>query len=91
MNFSIIQAKYIKDYMIEITFQDGSSGIADLSSYPDKNTVFRKFLEKKYFLDFRIEFGTLVWGNGELDIAPEHLYLIVTGINPLLECEQEAM
>jgi len=38
-----------------------------------------------------LRIGTLAWGNGELDIPPEHLYLIVTGIDPLLECEQEAM
>ena len=32
-----------------------------------------------YFKDFRIEYGTIIWGNGKIDIAPETLYSIATG------------
>ena len=60
-------------------FEDGEVGIADLSDYPDENNVFRQFLDIGYFKDFRIEYGTIIWGNGELDIAPETLYTIATG------------
>ncbi|RKX79290.1 MAG: hypothetical protein DRP87_03615 [Spirochaetes bacterium] len=32
-----------------------------------------------FFKKFRVEYGTLVWGNGEIDIAPETLYTLATG------------
>ena len=60
-------------------FEDGSIGIADLSDYPNEKNVFRTFLDMNYFRDLRIEYGTIIWGNGELDIAPERLYTIATG------------
>lgn len=79
MFFEIKEALYIADYRIKLQFEDGSTGIADLSEYPDDDNVFRQFLDIDYFKGFRIEYGTLIWGNGELDIAPETLYTIATG------------
>ena len=79
MFFDITEAQYIDNYKIKMRFEDGSAGIADLSDYPDENNVFRLFLDMNYFKDFRIEHGTIIWGNGELDIAPETLYTIATG------------
>ena len=79
MYFDIIEARCIEDYKIQLSFEDESSGIADLSSYPDENNIFRLFFDMDYFKNFHIEYGTLVWGNGELDIAPEALYTIATG------------
>jgi hypothetical protein len=79
MFFDVKEAEYIDNYRIRLTFEDGSSGIADLSEYPNKNNVFRLFLDMNYFRNFRIEYGTLIWGDGELDIAPETLYAIATG------------
>ena len=79
MYFSIRDAEYLKDYRIKLTFDDGSTGVADLSSYPDPSNVFKAFLNLEYFRAFRIDYGTLVWGNGEVDIAPEALYAMATG------------
>lgn len=79
MFFDIKQAEYLGDYRIRILFEDNSSGIADLSGYAAKGNVFKPFLDINYFKNFRIEYGTLVWGNGELDIAPETLYTTATG------------
>ena len=82
MYFDVMEAKYISDYKIRLRFEDGSTGIADMSSYPNEENIFRAFLDMEYFRDFRIEYGTVIWGNGELDIAPETLYTIATG-NPV--------
>jgi len=79
MFFDVTEAEYTDNYRIKLTFEDGSSGIADLSEYPNKNNVFRLFLDMNYFKSFRIEYGTVIWGDGELDIAPETLYTIATG------------
>jgi hypothetical protein len=79
MDFEIITAEYVSEYKVRLKFMDGSSGIADLSSYVDKTNVFKAFQNISYFKNFKIEYGTLVWGNGELDIAPETLYEKATG------------
>ena len=79
MFFDIKEARYVTDYKIKLHFEDGSSGIADLSDYPNEDNVFRKFMDIEYFKGFRVEYGTLIWGIGELDIAPETLYTISTG------------
>jgi hypothetical protein len=77
--FDVKQAQYLDNYRSRLRFEDGSAGIADLSSYPNENNVFRLFLNVEYFKKFRLEYGTLIWGNGELDIAPERLYWLATG------------
>jgi hypothetical protein len=79
MYFDITEAQYLDNYKIRLSFEDGSTGIADLSEYPNADNVFHSFLDIAYFKDFRIEHGTLVWGKGELDIAPETLYVLATG------------
>jgi hypothetical protein len=79
MFFDILNAEYISDYKIKIEFEDGSQGEADLSEYPEENTVFNSFFNIDYFKNFKVEYGTIVWGNGELDIAPETLYTLATG------------
>jgi len=79
MFFEVTEAEYLDNYRIRVHFEDGSAGIADLSEYPDESNVFRLFLDVDYFKNFRIEYGTIVWGDGELDIAPETLYTIATG------------
>jgi len=77
--FEVEEAQYLDGYRLRLRFEDGSTGIADLSGYPDKSNVFRAFLNVEYFKRFRLEYGTIVWGNGELDIAPETLYRLATG------------
>jgi Protein of unknown function (DUF2442) len=79
MDFEITEAGYVADYKIKLKFMDGSSGTVDLSTYVDKNNVFKAFQDMSYFKKFRVEYGTIVWGNGELDIAPETLYEKATG------------
>jgi hypothetical protein len=74
MYFEITAATYIKDYLISLTFRDGKQGVVDLSSYSGYNDVFSPFSDLSFFKSFVIEYGTLVWGNGQVDIAPETLY-----------------
>ena len=79
MYFDITHAQYDSEYRILLEFEDGSRGTVDLSDYINPDTVFEVFRDKHYFKNFRIEYGTLVWGEGEVDIAPETLYEWATG------------
>jgi len=79
MYFNVIEAEYLGEYRIRMLFEDDSSGTADLSVYIRKGGVFKPFSDVSYFASFKLENGTLTWGNGELDIAPEALYTAATG------------
>jgi hypothetical protein len=54
----------MSDYKIKNDIADGSAGEADLSEYPEENTVFKSFFDIDFFKKFRIQNGTLIWGNG---------------------------
>lgn len=79
MFFDVTSAEYAGEYRIRLGFRDGSSGVADLSAYAGQDNVFRSFRDPEYFRAFRLEYGTLVWGSGDVDLAPETLYEKATG------------
>ncbi len=74
MILHVTDATYVKDYLIEVTFNDGKKGIADLSQSL-QGTVFDPLKNKKTFSQFKVdpELDTIVWPNG-VDLAPEYLY-----------------
>jgi len=71
----IKEAKYVEDYKIHVTFNNGESGVIDLKEviYNDKRSLFRELVDIMKFRQFEVDFDTIVWGNG-LDLAPEFLY-----------------
>jgi hypothetical protein len=82
MDFHIMEASIVSDFKILLSFKDGSTGEVDLENYSREDSVFKKFRDRKFFKSFRVEFGTLVWGNDaseEIDISPEQLYFLATG------------
>ena len=66
-------------HQLKLQFEDGSAGKVDLRKYIDEGTVFEKLNDPRYLATMRIEYGALVWGDGEVDIAPEALYEEATG------------
>jgi Protein of unknown function (DUF2442) len=75
----VISANYKGGYKIEVTFEDGATGVVDFSKYLTKGGVFEKFKDIEFFKDFKIneELGVITWGD-EVDIAPETLYAEAT-------------
>ena len=75
----VISASYKDGYKIEVTFEDGATGIVDFSKYLSRGGVFEKFKDIEFFKNFKIndELGVLTWGE-EIDIAPETLYAEAT-------------
>ena len=72
MFIHVINAKYIEDYKIWLSFNDGAEGKVDLSSelYGE---VFEPLKDKFFFKSFTLEGHTLSWSNGA-DFAPEFLH-----------------
>ena len=69
---SVTKARYVRDYIIETTFDDGTKKELDFTHWLD-GPVFEPLKEKKYFRKFFLEGSTIAWPNGA-DIAPETLY-----------------
>ena len=69
----LIEARYVRDYVVWLRFDDGVTGEVDLS---DRlyGPVFEPFQDSEYFQTFQVhaELHTLVWPNGA-DFAPEFL------------------
>lgn len=75
---NVVSAKYLKDYKIELVFDDGKRGAVNLAQIleNDHRKIFKELLDKKKFGEFKVDADTVVWKNG-LDLAPEFLYGIV--------------
>ena len=79
MYYDVKEAKYAGDYRLEITFENGKSGIVDFRKYIEKGGVYSRLSAPEYFQRFFInrELGVLTWDN-EVDLAPETLYAEAT-------------
>ncbi len=68
----VTKAKYISDYKIDLTFNNGAEGKIDLE---DKLSlpIYEPLKNKEYFRDFHLNSWTIEWENGA-DFAPEFLF-----------------
>jgi len=69
-------------YKIKTTFENGKMGTIDFLAFIHKGGGFDKFKDRNYFKNFQVnsEVGTIIWGDGEVDVATETLYSLATGI-----------
>jgi len=73
------EANYVDGYRLSLVFDDGASGIVDLSDLIDAFSAARPLKNIEFFKQFALdEWPTLVWPNG-LDLSPEMLYERATG------------
>jgi hypothetical protein len=74
MLVDVIDAKYVREFIVWVKFEDGTEGEVDLASEL-YGPVFEPLKEIGYFKQVTVdpELGTIVWPNGA-DIAPEFLY-----------------
>ena len=75
----VIDATYLYDYKIKITFDNGEVKIADCSKWL-KGEVFEPLKDINYFKQFFVDGWSISWPNGA-DISPETLYIESVNIN----------
>jgi hypothetical protein len=77
----ITEAKPLERYKVFLRFDDGVSGVVDLSDIAGRG-VFEAWKRDGTFEQVRITaLGALEWP-GELDLCPDSLYLKLTGRQP---------
>lgn len=69
-------AKYVSGFQVELTFNDGFVGIADLEGLLD-GPIFRPLNDPDVFRQFELQGNTISWKNGA-DFAPEYLRELVS-------------
>lgn len=74
MFLEITKARYIRNFTIELTFNNGETKYADLQNSLN-GEAFEPLKNPDYFKNFKINFNTIEWDNGA-DFAPEYLYQI---------------
>ena len=74
MILHVKKAKYLRDYVIWVKFNNGAEGEVDLIGELDGD-IFGSLKNKRLFKLFKVdsELQTIVWDNGA-DLAPEFLY-----------------
>ena len=77
----IKEVKTLGEYRLNLTFDDGTKGVVDLSSLVGKG-VFTLWQDPSVFERVRIgASGELNWDD-QVDLCPDALYLKVTGKRP---------
>lgn len=71
-NPRVCDAKYVKDRIIEVTFNNGVKKQIDFTRYITYG-VFEPLKDMEYFKKFFADGWTVSWPNGA-DVAPETLY-----------------
>jgi len=87
MFLHVTEAKYLEGYKVAVSFNDGRTGIADLSAAL-KGTVFEPVKDISVFSQLRVdeELETIVWPNGA-DLAPEYIYFQTFRDSPDLQVQ----
>ncbi len=78
MFYDVVSVKYLEDYKLKVVFQDGEKGVIDLRAI-EQTGVFGRFNDKDYFKRVYIHESVLTWPPGDIDIAPETVYIMATG------------
>ncbi len=68
MVISINKADYMGEYKIRLLFSDGLERLIDFEGFLNnaKNPMTRKFLDKKLFQNYSIEYGDIIWNDYEM-------------------------
>ena len=80
---TVTNAKYVRDFILELAFSDGISAEIDFAGWIEKYPFFASLKDPDYFRDFSLDGWTVVWPNGA-DIAPETLHDIALKASELI-------
>jgi len=71
MFLHVLEARYVRDYVVRLKFSDGATGEVDLRAELE-GPIFGALRDVEQFKRFSVAYHTLTWPNGA-DFAPEFL------------------
>ncbi len=71
----IVDISYLSDYRLQLSFSDGTSGVADLADEIGSRRAFAPLRDLNLFRRAHLDGGTVAWPGG-LDLASERLYAL---------------
>lgn len=73
----VVQAKYLKDYVVRVVFNEGTERVVDFKSFLQKTThpEIAKYQNENVFKKFKIEGGNINWNNYDLVFPIADLYI----------------
>jgi hypothetical protein len=76
----VVAVQTLADYHLLLTFENGEHKRFDMSPYLHY-PVFQPLRQQGFFALAKVNYGTITWP-GEIDIAPERLYLegVITSV-----------
>jgi hypothetical protein len=77
----ITRAKALSKYRLELQFDNGESGVVDVSSYADRG-VFTAWSTPGVYEKVQVTSEGAVEWPGEIDLCPDALYLQMTAKKP---------
>jgi len=78
----VLKCEYVSGYKLELTFDNHTTGIADLCDLPKSGTVFEPLQDVEVFKNITLQYGGVTtWLDGKLDIAPEYLFFLANRTN----------
>lgn len=83
---AVNEAKYAGGYNINLIFNNGMKGTANLEEtiFNDRRPIFSKLKEKSEFKNFKVKHSTIIWFD-ELDLASEYLFYLAFKDDPDLQ------
>jgi len=80
MYHDVIEVRCLDDFRLDLTFDDGKSGILDCKPIIAKGGGFSRLRDPEVFkrAKVNVELGVVTWDD-EIDIAPETAYSLATG------------
>lgn len=69
----VTEAKPLRGRMLLVTFSTGEKRLFDTTIL--KGTAFAPLEDERIFQDIHIFHGVITWLDGEIDVAPEKVYL----------------
>jgi hypothetical protein len=75
-HWSIVRFAVLPNCRIDVSFADGTSGVADLAPRLSQGRLgdgFDPLCDEMFFLKVHLEHGALTWPGG-IDLAPEAMY-----------------
>lgn len=70
----ITAVENLGDYHLRVIFNDSEPRVFDGHSLIGEGEVFAPLTDRAVFDDYKLDYETLTWLNGEVDIAPEYVY-----------------